>query len=219
MGNPVLPPPVGQRNGGEVPGARSIPLLAGAAGGQMVMRLMAGSRARRSPASEVMTGWPARRAQMTTWASAMSEVPLAARRRPVLVASTWSRLTRSVAGWRIRRARRAWRSGRRIAWASTVAGIVTAAPVSRARASRTRTRRSPRSMAISAPASKVTPGIRRRTCRAGGDAEDSVGPGPFVVGHRAAGLPQRFGEHRPPAGHIVKRHGDGMLDEPGYARG
>jgi hypothetical protein len=92
---------------------------------------------------------------MTTWASAISEVPLAASSLPTFVASTRSRTATSVAGWRISRASRACRSGRRVAWASAVAGTVTAAPVSRARARSTSTRRSFLSRAISPPASTI----------------------------------------------------------------
>ena len=135
---------------------------------QIVISRTAGSRRRRSPGSEVTTCCPVRRAQITTWASTMSDVPLAASSLPTLVASTRPRSITSVVGCRTRRASRAWRSGRRTAWASAVAGTVTRAPVSRARARRTTTRRSFRSRAIRPPASRVTPGIRPPTCpRAG----------------------------------------------------
>src|SRR5580698_1429209 len=95
---------------------------------------MAGSRRRRSAGSEVTTYCPVRRAQITTWASTMSDVPLAASSLPTFVASTRPRSTTSVVGWRTSRASRTCRSGRRIAWASAVAGTVTRALVSRARA-------------------------------------------------------------------------------------
>ena len=90
--------------------------------------LRVGASWRRSPGSEVTTGWSARRAQITTWASAMSEVPLAASSLPTFVASTRPRLMTSVLGWRISRESRTCWSGRRMAWASTEAGTVTRVP-------------------------------------------------------------------------------------------
>jgi len=108
----------------------------------------------------VTTRWPLRRPQITTWASTMSDVSLAARSLPMLVASTRSRGTTVVVGCRTNRASRTWRSGRRTAWASAEAGTVTGAFVWAARASRTTIRRSLRSRAISPPASSVRPGIR-----------------------------------------------------------
>jgi hypothetical protein len=82
---------------------------------QMAISSMAGSRSWRSPGSEVTTCCPVRRAQITTWASTMSDVPLAASSLPTFVASTRSRSVTSVVGWRTRRASLTCRSGRRIA--------------------------------------------------------------------------------------------------------
>ncbi len=96
-------------------------------------------------------------AQMTTCASAMSRVRLAARRMPTCVALAASSAAINVFGWRSSRDNRTCAAGRRSACASAVAGIVTRAPSSAARASSATTRRSFRSSAISAPASSVTP--------------------------------------------------------------
>ena len=57
-----------------------------------------GSSLRRSFGSLVTIGWRLRLPHTTTWASAMSLVPLAARSTPTLVASGLSRATRSVVG-------------------------------------------------------------------------------------------------------------------------
>jgi beta-glucosidase len=81
----------------------------------MEMSRRAGSSRRKSSGSEVTMGWPLRRAQITTWASAMSEVPLAASSLPTFVASTRPRSTTSVVGCRIRRDNRTCRSGLRMA--------------------------------------------------------------------------------------------------------
>src|SRR5205085_2868769 len=58
--------------------------------GYSAIRRRVESSRRRSPGSDVTAGWPARRAQITTWASVMSEVLLAASSLPTLVASTRS---------------------------------------------------------------------------------------------------------------------------------
>lgn len=71
-----------------------------------------GSSLRGSSGSPVTTPVPDRRAQTTTWASAMSLVPLAARRRPTSVASTPSRGATWVRGCR---GSQAWQEGSRIA--------------------------------------------------------------------------------------------------------
>jgi len=51
-----------------------------------------------SAASLVTMAWPARRAQTTTWASAMSAVRVAASKMPTLVAAGPSSAIRSVEG-------------------------------------------------------------------------------------------------------------------------
>jgi Mycothiol maleylpyruvate isomerase N-terminal domain len=42
-------------------------------------------------------------------------------------------------------------------------------------------------------------------------AERIIGPGALVVGQRPAGLPQRLGEHRTPAGDVIQGDCDGVL--------
>ena len=111
----------------------------------------------RSSASLVTTACPALCAQMATWASTMSAVPVRANNRPTAVASGPSSGIRSVPACRISRERRACLAGFRMACASAVAGIVIRMPRSAARATSVSTRRSFRSRAISPPASKVMP--------------------------------------------------------------
>ncbi len=111
----------------------------------------------RSPASLVTTACPALCAQTTTWARAMSAVAVRANKRPTAVASGPLRAITSVPACRISRERRACLAGLRRACARAVAGIVTRAPRSAARARSVSTRRSFRSSAISPPASKVMP--------------------------------------------------------------
>ena len=68
---------------------------------QIAISRTAGSRRRRSPGSEVTTCCPVRRAQITTWASTRSDVPLAASSLPTLVASTRPRMRRGRSSSRV----------------------------------------------------------------------------------------------------------------------
>ena len=184
---------------------------------QIAISRTAGSRRRRSLGSEATTCCPVRRAQITTWASTMSDVPLAASSLPTLVASTRPRSITSVVGCRTRRASRACRSGRRIAWASAVAGTVMRAPVSRARARRTTTRRSFRSRAIRPPRRGLRPASGRRPAPALRDTEYLISPGTLAVGERTAGFLQRLGEQCPPPCHVIQGDADSVLHESGNA--
>ena len=127
---------------------------------QHAIRRALGSRHLRSSESLVRIGSPVRRAQITTWASAMSAVRLAASRIPTWMASAPSRGTTRVSGCRTRRDKRACRSGCRTTCASAVAGTVIRAPISCARTNRAIARRSFRSSAIKPPASNVIPFTR-----------------------------------------------------------
>ena len=171
----------------------------------------------RSSASLVTTACPALCAQMTTWASTISAVPVRANNRPTAVASGPSSGIRSVPACRTSRERRACLAGLRMACASAVAGIVIRMPRSAARAMSVSTRRSFRSRAISPPASKVMPftppslfwklssvrgerETRRPTC-----APFSLGGHPFAEGLLPASpsiLPYRREQFQP---HALRR--------------
>src|SRR5689334_4878981 len=88
-----------------------------------------------------------------------------------------------------------------------------------ARAMRTRTRRSLRSTAMRAPASKVMPVMRPGSSRAplgAARGKDRVGPASLFVADRAASLLERSGKHFFPAGSIEEGDVDGVVDESGY---
>ena len=155
---------------------------------------------------------------MTTWASAMSAVPLAASSLPTLVASTRSRSAMSVVSWRMSRDSRACRSGLRMAWASADAGTVTWAPdLPRAGD------QEPDDAVVVPVQGDQGAGVQGHArhqaacrCRCRCRARHRPRRARRRLACRRSGAAPRRASR--PSRDIVQGDGDGMLHEPGYAR-
>jgi hypothetical protein len=113
-----------------------------------------GSSRSRSPASLVTTTARSLLAVSTTDASITSEVPARPQSVPEASASVWSRTTTAVVGPLSSARSGTWRAPSRQTCARAPAGTTSLAPDASASRKRARTRPSPRSKAMSAPASR-----------------------------------------------------------------
>lgn len=140
-----------------------------------------GSSRRRSSGSEVTTACPCCRAQATTEAPTISLVRVVPQIRPASRARTSSRGSTATSSVSTSFASRACRLPSRHACASAPAGMTIAMPRARAPCRSNWIRRSPRAMAISAPASRVRPFIALAVPRSCASASGRVRARPIAV--------------------------------------